>query len=101
MDDWVGLDVDREMTAEVFWLVIGDWHLDPQGGEHGDVAVEVCDGLDIYRELTVEDWGSWFTAGDWHLEFQGGDRGEAVWKGLKLGKEEILEDRVFWPTIGD
>lgn len=34
---WVGLDVEMETRLEVFWLTIGDWHLDPQG----EVDVEV------------------------------------------------------------
>lgn len=41
VDVWFGLDVETDMTLELFWLAIGDWHLDPQGGEHGDVAAEV------------------------------------------------------------
>lgn len=40
----------------VLWLTIGDWHLDPQGGEHGDVAVNVWEGLDVVVEVTVENW---------------------------------------------
>lgn len=100
VDVWVGLGVDT--TEETCWLTIGDWHLDPQG-ERGDVAVGVWEGLDVYMELTVEDWVCWFTNGDWHLEPQGGERGEVVevWGGLKPGMEAMLEDWVFWLIIGD
>lgn len=47
VDVCVSLDVEREITGEVFWLGIGDWHLDPQGGEPGDVVVEVWNGLNV------------------------------------------------------
>lgn len=35
---------------EVFWLTIGDWHLDPQGGE------TVVDSLEAGPEEIAEDW---------------------------------------------
>lgn len=56
MDDWDGLDEGtKEMEEDwVFWLTIGDWHLDPQG-ERGDVAVDVWEGLGVDVEVTVED----------------------------------------------
>ena len=50
---WEGLG---ETTVEVFWLTIGDWHLDPQGGERGEVAADICEGLTVVVELTVENW---------------------------------------------
>lgn len=83
------------------WLTTGDWHLDPQGGEHGDVVVDVQEGLDVEKEAEVEDLLLCVTTGDWLLTPQGGERGEEVfevWEGLKAEVEEMVED---WPTIGD
>lgn len=45
VDASVGLDVETEITGEAFWFGIGDWYRDPHGGEHGDVVVEVWNGL--------------------------------------------------------
>lgn len=46
--------------------------------------------------------GDWFV-GDWHLEPQGGEKGAAleVWDGLKPGRGETPDGRVFWVIIGD
>lgn len=38
----------------LFWGTEGDWHLDPQRGEHGEVAVNVWEGLDEGREEMLE-----------------------------------------------
>ena len=59
-----------------FWLTAGDWHLDPQGGESGDVTVGVTEGLDVGRETAVDDLLLWLALGDWHLVLQGGETGE-------------------------
>lgn len=83
---------------------MGDWHLDPHGGEHGEVAVNVWEGLDEGRVEVLEEWVFWITSGDWHLEPQGErERGEVttdVWEGLGEEKEAVVED-LFWLIIGD
>lgn len=46
----------------------------------------------------------WFTFGEWHLDPQGGRTEEVVfevWDGLNPEMGGILEDWVFWLTIGD
>lgn len=83
---------------EVFWLTIGDWHLDPQG----EVVLEVWGGLDAETEETVEEWAFWLTIGDWHLDPQGGQGGDvavAFWEGLNAEEEMTVE--ALWLTIGD
>lgn len=44
----------------------------------------------------------WFV-GEWHLEPQGGEKGAAFefWDGLKPGRAETSDERVFWIIIGD
>lgn len=80
-------------TVEIFWLTIGDWHLDPQGGA---VVEEVWEGLNVGTEEILEDWVFWLTIGDWHLEPQGegcGDVAVVLWEGLDV--------EAFWLTNGD
>lgn len=55
-DVWFVLDVEKDVTVEVFWLVNGDWHLDPQGGDTGDVAANVWFGLHLETVITVEEF---------------------------------------------
>lgn len=54
---WEGLDVYMEVTVEVWacWLTKGDWHLEPQGGEIGEVVEEVWKG----RKPEVEEMAAW------------------------------------------
>lgn len=73
-----GLDVD---TA---WFIIGDWLLDPQGGDTG----EVWAGFKIERAAG----GLWLPTGDLLLVAHGGDTGEvAVCEGLGV-KAELMVD---------
>lgn len=51
----------------LFWLVIGDWHLEPQGGECGEVAVSVCDALGVGVEPSVDNRTVGFVIGNEHL----------------------------------
>lgn len=63
---WEDLDVEMETTVEdwVFWFTIGDWHLEPQEGERGEVVVEVWKGLEAETEEVLADWVLWLTIGD-------------------------------------
>lgn len=56
--------MEERVEDWVLWLTTGDWHLDPQGGEHGDGAVDVWEGLDVEKEAAVEDLLFWVTTGD-------------------------------------
>lgn len=49
------------------WLTAGDWHLEPQGGEHGEVTAAAWEGLDAELELTEENWLFWLDIKDWDL----------------------------------
>lgn len=47
---------------KLVWESAGDRHRDSQGGETGDVVVEVWVGLDVEREPTEEEF--WLANGD-------------------------------------
>lgn len=61
-DDWFGLDVETGITVEVFWLTIGDWHLEPQGGDTGNVVVDV--GFSLVVEMETAMAVFWLVIGD-------------------------------------
>lgn len=51
----------------LFWLTIGDWHLEPQGGERGEAAANVCDVLGVVVDVRVDNRIVGLVIGDWHL----------------------------------
>lgn len=75
-------DVYRGFVAEkdkLVWESAGDWEREPHGGETGDVAEGVWEGL-VVEVL-------WPTIGDWHLD----PHGEVVvpiWRDPELGTAE-------------
>lgn len=78
------------------WFTLGDWLLEPQGGDTG----EVWAGLETESAVGV----LWSPTGDLHLMAHGGDTGEVlvdVCDGRDV-KAELLEELwIFWPVIGD
>lgn len=122
-------DVYRGFVAEkdkLVWESAGDWEREPHGGETGDVANDVWEGLvveilwptmgdwhldphgevvvPVWRDLelgTVEGWVFWLTMGDWLLDPQGGEQGDVTLDDLDMGIEVTVEDCACWFTIGD
>lgn len=85
-----GLDVDE------VWFTIGDWLLEPHGGDTGEVwaGFETESGVGAL----------WFPTGDLHLVAHGGETGEVVvdvCDGRDVKAEPVVEDWIFWPGIGD
>lgn len=56
-EHWDGLGVYMEVAVEdwVYWFTTGDWHLEPQGGERGEVVFEVWQGLNSGMEEILDD----------------------------------------------